>query len=178
MDQLLSIQDLQELIEAINDYWGVIWKLTEGERYSQESARAYKRLRTILNSHLEKRDGGIISSLRIEDGILITDPGEVESQLLETMREIQVDNRWGRIQTRKFPRLRRLNQHEMEYIVSLLATDKAITYDATSDILFKGPLDSEQLRRPSNLKKTAQKLRNLWRIELDQLQEIEESWAD
>src|SRR5688572_14051048 len=64
----------------------------------------------------------------------------------------------------------------MEHILSLLSTNKAIAFDAVSDLLFKGSPEQQE-GRPSNLRRAAQKLRNIWRLELDQMREMEDTWA-
>lgn len=175
--KLLNLQDSAAVTETINLHWSRKWHLTEEQRYSQHSGTAYKQLKTILKYHMfQKRDGGIINSILKEDGTITDRQEEIEELLLKTMEEIQVDDKWGWIEKKEFPKLERLNKQDMEIILSSLARNKAIAYDATSDILFDNysPLcDEGEL---SNLDKTAIKLRNIWRIDLDLVPNMENTW--
>ena len=111
MRKLLAITDPKEVSKTINEHWSHFWRDTEEMRYSKESAKAYQRLKKILKYHLfEKRDGGIINSLKLDDGTFEDRPEQVNEQLLKTMEEIQVDNRWEWLRETDFPKLKRMNE--------------------------------------------------------------------
>lgn len=174
-NKLLQAQESADISEIIDKHWARVWKNTEDERFSKTSKLAYNRLRDILKYHLyQKRDGGIINSIIKEDGAITNDQEEIEKLLLKTMEEIQVDHKWGWIERKPFPKLERMNEIEVEELIETISTNKAIAYDATSDILFKKSNGSEG--EIPNIKKTAMKLRNLWRIDFDSIEGMEDSW--
>lgn len=55
IQKLLDLQDPEDITRAINEHWKGLWRETEATRYSQGSAEAYKRLKSILK--YEKRWG-------------------------------------------------------------------------------------------------------------------------
>ena len=172
-DQLLQIQEPEETKNAINNYWGGFWIENEGIRYSKESAIAYQNLRKILKYHLyEKRDGAIINCLMKDDKEVTYDSKEIEQNLLQTMYEIQVDEKWPWIEQKPFPKLKEIDREEALNIIDGLATNKAIAYDGCSDILFR----NNKRKKEKYQKLTAKKLKDLWRLELDKLHETEETW--
>ena len=137
MEKLLNIQEPEEITNTINDHWGEFWNETESLRFSQESAAAYKSLKNILKYHLfEKRDGGIINSVKKEDGTIEQHPDEVSDLLLQTMEEIQVDNKWKWLEQKEFPQLPELTKPQLEAIMLQLSSTKAIAYDGLSNLLF------------------------------------------
>ena len=179
LNKLLSIDNFSHVSSIINHHWTKFWQNTEEIRYSNDSQHAYRRFKNILKYHLfQKRDGGIIHSILKENGVITDDQDEIEKLLLKTMEEIQIDNKWGWIEKKPFPRLERINQEDMENLLRTLATNKAIAFDATSDILFKATkiFDLEEEEEKTNLEKTAAKLRNIWRIDLDEISNMEDTW--
>ena len=161
-DKLLRIQDPKLIAETINEHWTGIWLQTEIQRYSRYSGAAYKQLKAILKYHMfQKRDGGIISSIFKEDGTITDKQDEIENLLFQTMEEIQVDHQWGWLERKEFPKLKRINQEDMEDILRTLSRNKAIAYDAASDILFEDYASYDKEEGTTNLQKTAKKLRNI-----------------
>ena len=64
MELILTIKKSEEINDIVREYWKTKWNLTEKDRFSIESKRAYQNLRKILKYHLfEKRDGSIIKKL-------------------------------------------------------------------------------------------------------------------
>jgi len=103
MDKLLKIQDSDE-ISKINEHWREFWKNTETKRCSTDSATVYKRLKNILKYHLfEKRDGGVINCIKYDNGTIEQQPDKVRDQLLKTMEEIQIDNKWKWLKKKNSP---------------------------------------------------------------------------
>ncbi len=179
LDKLLKSQDVSEVTKLVKDHWASIWSDTENQRYSPSSKSAYQTLRRILKYHFfEKRDGGIITSILEENGTIVDAPDQVENLLLKTMEELQVEDKWGWIEKKKFPKLPRINQEDMEGLISSFSTGKGIAYDGTSDKLFEKVRSEEpqSIEGKTNQNITAQKLRNLWRTDLDKIEGIEESW--
>jgi hypothetical protein len=183
IQKLLDLQDPEDITRTINEHWKGFWRETEATRYSEGSAEAYKRLKSVLKYHLfEKRDGAIINCIQNEDGTIEDQPDQVNEQLLKTLEEIQVDNRWKWIEQKEFPQLAQLKQEKVEDIMSQLASNKAIAYDGLSNILFSDKKPEEFDRnddRPkekSNLEKTAEKLKDLWEIPLHAIEELEDTW--
>ena len=183
IQKLLDLQDPEEITKTINEHWREFWRETEATRYSEDSAVAYRRLKNILKYHLfEKRDGAIINCVQNEDGTIEDQPDQVNEQLLKTLEEIQVDNRFKWIEQKEFPQLAQLKQEKVENIISQLASNKAIAYDGLSNILFSDKKPEEFDRnddRPkekSNSEKTAEKLKDLWEIPLHAIEELEDTW--
>jgi len=173
-DQLMSAQDCHEAISLINKYWKRFWNENESLRFSQESRIAYQNLKRILKYHLfEKRDGAIINSILKENNVITSDPKEIEQNLLTTMQEIQVDHNWPWIEKKQFPRLKVIDEQMAMEIIAGLATNKAIAFDGCSDILFKENKDKKQV---CNRTLTARKLCDIWRTELNEIQEVEDTW--
>jgi len=145
MDKLLKIQNPDEISKVINNHWNEFWKNTESTRYSTDSATAYKRLKNMLKYHLfEKRDGGIINCIKYEDGTIEQQPDKVSDELLKTMKEIQVDNKWKWLEAKEFPRLPELKSTEVELLMLQLSSNKAIAYDGLSNILFSTTKEKEK----------------------------------
>ena len=186
MKLLLELQDPQKTEKTINEYWINLWRGTESQRYSVNSAHAYQTLRKILKYHLfEKRDGGIINCIKNEDGSIENNFEKVHELLAETMKEIQIDKQWDFLVEKEFPKLNRLDEEEMISIISNLASGKAIAYDGVSDIIFseKNPRndmssdeEGEGEEVSTNMELTAKKLRNLWRVPLHKYDDFQDSW--
>jgi len=71
---------------------------------------------------------------------------------------------------KKIPKLRRINDQDIENLLKTVARNKAIAYDAASDILFDDYVSyNNSVDETSNLQKTATKLRNIWRVNLDEI---------
>lgn len=103
---LTQLDDPSKVTEVVNQHWQELWRITEQQRFSKESKEAYQRLRKVLKYHLyEKRDGVIVNVLTNDEGELIEDPSEVNKLLLSTLKETQVDEKWGWIEHTDFPTL-------------------------------------------------------------------------
>ena len=125
-------------------------------RFSQESKLAYDDLKRILKYHIFGRGGGIINKIKTESGDIITNPQLINEQLAQTIEEIQIDNRWEFLEEKEFPKLPQLTEKEVRHLMKNLSTNKAITLDGVSDIMF-----SKEYR------KSASKIfRDLWSIDL------------
>ena len=178
--KLLNLQNSGDVESVVNRYWCDHWKNIENERYSEFSANAYQSLKKILKYHLfEKRDGGIINCVKLDDNTVVTEPKAVDEQLLKTMEEIQIDDHWEFLEAKEFPKLDLLTQGEVEMILSNLNAGKAIGFDGLSNILFMRNDENNiegKKGQPSNLEKTALKLRNLWSIPLHDMSDLRETW--
>ena len=123
--------------------------------------------------------GGL--GVRVYD-ITATDLQQVHLELAKTIQEIQVKEEFGRIECKPFPKLSRLNEKEIEAIISLLSSGKAQAYDGITDALFRKErillTETEQRNPPKFLyRSTIHKLRDLWRCELDELLTGDDTWA-
>ena len=99
---------------------------------------------------------------------------------METLKEIQIDESWGWLEKREFPKLPRLNTENMEEIMQLLSHGKAVAYDGISDILFKQKENKDKSHdefQPDLCDKSMSTLRNLWRANLDDFLSEEDSWG-
>jgi len=138
LDKLLELDDPseKEIKSQINSHWHSFWSQVEKDRWSQQSAHSYHKLKNILKYHLfeGKRDGGIISQVIEEDGTIVDDPKEVASLLKQTIIDIQVDERWGWLKEEPFPKLSRLTTEQTMELMKLLSTNKAIAHDALNKI--------------------------------------------
>ncbi len=174
MKLLLELDRPEQIDEAILNYWKKFWESKELERYSEGSAAAYQTFKKVLKYHLfEKRDGGIINCIKREDQTIEYDQDKVNEMLLQTMKEIQIDDRWKFIEEKEFPKLPIISEESMEKIISELSVGKAIAYDGVSDVLFTS---QENEKEVSKLKITARKLRNLWRVPLHKLKGMQKTW--
>ena len=122
----------------------------------------------MLKYHLyEKRDGGIINKIQTENGEIIATPKEVNEQLAKTIEEIQIDKRWNFLEEKPFPKLSRLSAKEVQNLIEGFSTNKAITLDGLSDVMFK----------KEHIKRTSEIFRDLWSIDLNQIQVIKSSFT-
>src|SRR3712207_4499563 len=120
----------------------------EERRWSIESKVAYQDLKNILKYHLyEKGDGGIINQILSETDIIISNQKEVNKQLARTIEEIQVDLRWKFLDRKEFPLSPVLEQEEVRGLMKRISTNKAITLDGLSDIMF----DEENIKVSSRI---------------------------
>lgn len=179
LDTLLSLENSNQAQDIVNNYWSQQWRKTEETRFSEESKEAYNFLKRILKYNLiEKRDGAIIRHLLNDEGNLVTEQPEVDKELAKTMKEIQIDESWGWIEKKKFPKLPRIDATHMEDITNLLTSGKAVAFDAIADSLFKGIYNREgQLDKECPKAKTISKLRNIWRVDLDNFLTAEDTWG-
>ena len=167
-EKLLALDDPSHTNDVINDHWKKKWIDTEHVRFSNDSKIAYKDLKTMLKYHLyEKRDGGIISNLQAEDGTIISEPDKVTKQLAKTIEEIQVDKDWAFIRKDSFPRLPIMKEDDLIGLLQNFATNKAISLDGLSGILFN----------KENVARTAKILKDLWSIDLSSIKGIEASFT-
>ncbi len=88
------------------------------------------------------------------------------------MEELQVEDKWGWIEKKEFPKLPRINQEDMEGLISSFSTGKGIAYDGTSDKLFekvrsKGP---QSIEGKTHQNVTAKKLYDYLDKQLDRAQ--------
>jgi urease gamma subunit len=167
-EKLLKLDNPSGVNELINTHWQKVMQEIEKTRWTNKSKLAYKDLKDILKYHLfEKRDGGIIAQLISEDGTIIGNPKEVYELLAHTIEEIQVDNRWKFLDRKEFPILPLLSQKEVKRLMKLISTNKAITMDGLSDIMFN----------KENRKASSFIFRDLWSIKLEQIKGIEKSFT-
>ena len=103
-EKLLALDNPEQVNDVINTHWQDIMHEIEKKRWTRKSKLAYKDLREILKYHLfEKRDGGIITQLLSEDGVIVDNPKEVNELLAKTIEEIQMDNKWEYLDREEFP---------------------------------------------------------------------------
>ena len=110
-----------------------------------------------------------------ENGEVTTDPTEIDELLTKTMSEIQIDDKWGWIEAKKFPRLKKISEIDTQYILKNISSNKAIAWDGASDIMFEKRKKGKA--KISNLEKTARKMKDIWRTDLDQISGMEKTWA-
>ena len=141
--------------EVIQEYWTSLLNENELLRFSPESSKAFKQLQNIFGyKSFEKRDGGIVNFVLIEDKI-ISDIDEVNKALIEVLRSIQVDESKPIPAPQPFPDLDPLSDEEASRIVERMATNKAISFDLFSDVIF-----SKELKE-----KTSNTIKDLWSYE-------------
>ena len=162
-EKLLALDSTDEIENTVNEHWTQSWKETEVKRWSNESKVAYRELKDKLKYHLyEKRDGGIINKIIQEDGTISIDTDEIDEQLAKTIEEIQVDSRWQMLDQNNFPTLRILTSSEVKKLLEGLSSNKAVTLDGLSDIIFQ----------ERHSKKVAQIFKDLWSINLNEVEGI------
>ena len=99
----------------------------------------------------ERRDGGIVNSVLLDDA-LVYDTDEVNRALIDALRKIQVDTSRPIPQPVPFPDLDPLSDEESIRIIDRMATNKAISFDLFSDVIFSKGLKL----------KTSQIVKDLW----------------
>ena len=85
----------------------------------------------------EKRDGGIINKLILENGTIIEDAESIDKLLATTIEEIQVDSKWKYLEEKPFNLLPEMKIETLHELILTLATNKAITHNGLSDHMFK-----------------------------------------
>jgi hypothetical protein len=160
MEELLKLDTASEVNAVIDAHWENLWQKNEERRFSPESKMSYKEKRNILKYHLyEKRDGAIVIRIIDNNGNLLTDIELVNEHLLHELSKIQVDINQPYIQREPFPSLPPLNKDELLTLIERLSVNKAIAYDGFSDTIFSSDLKDI----------TAEKLTDLWSVDLDTL---------
>lgn len=138
-DRLLRIENEDEDIRRIiQEYWMNQAEQNEDERYSQQSKKAFEFLRRVYKyNQYEKRDGSIVNKIMLEDNRVVTNPEEVAQSIIESLKEIQTKRDEPEYTNEvPFPKLSPLDSEELEAILRKLGTNKAISYDGVSDVLF------------------------------------------
>jgi len=121
-------------------------------RFSSESSKAFQQLNDIFGYHsFEKRDGGIVNSVLIDNKI-VSDDQEVNEALINVLKRIQIDESRSIPPPQPFPDLDPLSEEKAHKIVERMATNKAISFDLFSDVIF-----SEEFKN-----KTSQVIKDLW----------------
>ena len=87
--------------------------------------------------------------------------------LAKTIEEIQIDYRFRFLEEKKFPKLPQLSKEEVNTLLEGLATNKAITTDGLSDIIFQKDLRD----------RAAEIFKNFWSIELGDVKGIQASFT-
>jgi len=178
MTVLLNLDNCTQTSEVIMKYWQTFWKGNENLRFSDESKKAYNTFKSMLKYHLfQKRDGGIINQLILDDKSISNDPEVIGEQLFKTLAEIQIDENYPYIQKEEFPQLTELTQSQMEAILEQLSTNKAPAWDGLSDLLFcRKQRKVNGIKQPSNLQLTAHLLKNIWSMESQVTIDMEKTW--
>ncbi len=88
----------------------------------------------------------------MKDGEIITNTDEVNLALMEVLRELQIDKTKPNSKIEPFPDMRELCYEEAMALVERMSTNKAISTDLFSDVIFQ----------PQFREKTAEVIQNLW----------------
>jgi len=169
LDFLLNLKEDEDVSKESKLYWRNFWFETEGNRFSQYSREAFLAYRNICKYHMyDKKDGSVVSCLRLEDGTIVSDPQKVSHYLLDTLKKIQYVPGMGATILNEFPKLSMLNRVEMEDICGCLSRGKAISLDLFSDIVIA---DKEAL------KACCEKFSDLWCCDLNGLGEDIQLWS-
>lgn len=105
MNMLLKLDNPADIFEGINLMWGQKWKNTESKRYTVASKEAYRTLKKTLKYHLyKKRDGSIISAIKLENGMTTSDQDIIDRELAKTMTKMQTDHSWTQLKLEPFPK--------------------------------------------------------------------------
>jgi len=135
---LLDAEDDRDALTVIREYFRQFYNDLEDRRFSNLSNEFFKYLKNAFKyDQIDKRDGSIISSIKDGNGNIITDPGEVNKQLLDTLKELQIDENKPQPCNLKFPILDRKTPIEMKEILERLWNGKAIAWEGMTDSLFQ-----------------------------------------
>jgi len=157
--QLTSEEDLEELLE--NHYKHLI-RCHEVERFSIFSKTAFSFLKKFTRMDQKRRS--IVSSIKDESGVILSDPSHVNEQLILTLKEIQL-NPYYPLYDRPvdFPKMLPLTQIECKMVLEQLSSGKAVAMDLMSDtLLSKCWID-----------KSACVFNDLWSICLDKIKKVD-----
>jgi len=144
--------------KVIEDYWTDLLNENEKLRFSIESSKAFKQLQNIFGYRsFERRDGGIVNSI-LMNGKIIHEPEMINQALIDVLKSIQIDKTRPLSSPEPFPDMEDLSEEESFQIIERMATNKAISFDLFSDVIF-----SQDLKM-----KTAQIVKDLWSKEVTQ----------
>ncbi len=151
LNDLLRNEESQ-ITHIINEYWSNLLLENEKIRYGRDTAVAFQQLKNIFGyDKFEKRDGSIVDAV-MKDGEIITNTDEVNLALMEVLRELQIDKTKPNSNIEPFPDMRELCYEEAMALVERMSTNKAISTDLFSDVIFQ----------PQFREKTAEVIQNLW----------------
>jgi len=112
---------------------------------------AFKQLSNIFKYKSAGKDGSIVNHIRIGDNIE-SDPNKINKLLIDVLRKLQFDESKEISDPLPFPHLDDLTPCEAEFIVNKMASNKALSFDLVSDIIFS-----------QNYKlKTSEIIKSLW----------------
>jgi len=135
---LLEADDDCDALEIIRQYFRQFNNELEDRRFSNISKEFFRYVRKVFKyDQIDKRDGSIISSILGENQEIITDPKEVNKQLMLTIKELQVDLRKPQPKNLDFPSLDIKTPMEMKEILNRLWSGKAIAWDSVTDSIFQ-----------------------------------------
>ena len=157
LDKLLfSDCEDEDLARIISEYWREKAHEVEEDRFGGRLKEAFKFMKSVFKYHeYDRRDGSIISRIVGDGGEVICDPGEVNKRVIHNLKTLQTkEDEVLYSQPIPFPVLKELTIQEMEQILEVLSTHKAVAYDGLSDVMFEGKWK----------KQTMFKLRDLWDV--------------
>jgi len=137
LQTLLESDENCEALDIIRSYFLQFNQNLEDKRFSNLSKEFFRYLRKVFKyDSYNKRDGSIISSILTEDGNILTNPDDVNEQLITTLKELQLDASKPHPKNLMFPQLPVKSKDEMKDILSKLSVNKAIAWDGVTDSIF------------------------------------------
>ncbi len=139
IQELLDADENCDAMKVIQNYYNDFHRGIEDTRFSNMSKKFFQYLKKVFKYDLiDKRDGSIISSIKDEiDERIISNPKEVNTQLIKTIKELQVDLLKPQPRNLEFPNLKPYSIDEMKVILTKLNNGKAITWDGITDSIFQ-----------------------------------------
>ncbi len=154
IQKLLDGNEEEDALDIIRNYFRQFNQDLEDRRFSNLSKVFFNYAKKVFKYDcIDKKDGSIISVIKDENNLIITDPSEVNKQLILTMKELQEDISKPTPRNLPFPILEDKTVEEMETFLKKLSSGKAISYDGITDSIFRKKFH----------KKSACIFRDLWK---------------
>jgi len=138
LQRIMEMSDDDDIREIISHYWKEKYEENQELRLSGDSKSSFEFLNKVMKYHDNRRDGSIISEIVDEKGTTISNEDEVNKILIQELQKIQVKEDQPKYELpTPFPILPLPSEHEMEYMLSNLTSDKALSFDGITDSIFK-----------------------------------------
>ena len=164
LHNILESDESNEIRKIIRNYWRDLINSNEIARFSKESKNAFDFLRNVYKyDQHSKREGNIINAIIDANGLIISDPDQVNQELMKTIKELQFDPDDEQYQQPlEFTKLNLISKYECFHILKQISFNKALAFDLLSDVIIS----------PKFIDHTSDVLKNLWSIDLNSIMDL------
>ena len=141
--------------ETINKFWFDLIQENESLRFSKDMAEAFKQLSKIFKYKPPGKDGSIVNCVKVGEDI-IYDQNVINKLLLDVLKKLQLDSTKPIPDPLPFPEFEDITPREAGLIFDRMASNKALSFDLFSDIIFSQEYKS----------KTCELIKSLWNSEV------------